>query len=73
MPRDDPDNSEERQLHGEDGGRDDALVAIQEAMRQMAARVDALAASGARGRARPPTPPRGRMPAYSADDAFRLN
>jgi hypothetical protein len=71
-PRDEPDTSEERQLHDEDGGRDDALVDIQDVMRQMAARVDALADSGARarGRARPrPTPPRGRMPAYSADDA----
>ena len=66
MPRDEPDTTEEHQLHGEDGGsRDDALAAIQDAMRQLAARVDNLAANGgACGGPRTPTPPRGRMPAY---------
>ena len=64
MPRDEQDHSEERQLHGsDDDDRDDTLVAIQEAMRQISARVEALASarpagSGARGRARPLTPPR---------------
>ena len=74
MPRDEPDTTEptiwEHPLHCEDvGSRDDALVVIQDVLRQMAARVDALATKdGARGgRVRPPTPPRGRMPAY--DDA----
>ena len=51
MPRDEQDTTEEHPLHGEDGGsRDDALAAIQDALRQMAARVDDLAAKGgARG------------------------
>jgi hypothetical protein len=75
MPRDERDHFEERQLHGsDDDDRDDTLVAIQEAMRQISARVDALASgrpvgSGARGRARRRTPPRGRMPANSVDNA----
>ena len=65
------DDSEEQSIHGEDGGsRDDALAAIQDALRQMAARVENLAAKGGArgGQVRPPTPPHGRMPAYSADD-----
>ena len=67
MPRDEQDNTEEHPLHVADGGsRDDALTAIQDALRQMAARVDNLAAKGGPrgGQVRPPTLPRGRMPAY---------
>ena len=75
MPRDEQDDTEEPLLHGEDGGsRDDALAAIQDAMRQLAARVTTLSAKGgARGGLRPPTPPRGRMPAYDdgSSDARR--
>ena len=69
MPRDEQDDTEEPSLRGEDGGsRDDALAAIQDALRQMAARMETLAAKGgARGGLCPPTPPRGRMLAY--DDA----
>ena len=55
MPREEHDQSKEHQLHGsDDGDRDDALVAIREAMRQISARVEALASerpagSGAQG------------------------
>ena len=69
MPREEQDQAEEQPLHGsDDGDRNDALVAIQDAMRQISARVEALTAaqpagSAARGRARPITPPLGRMPA----------
>ena len=36
MPYDEQDDAEEPLLHGEDGGsRDDALAAIQDAMRQL--------------------------------------
>ena len=43
MPRDEQDNTEERPLHGEDGGsRDDALAAIQERERTLPKIVDAI-------------------------------
>ena len=60
MPRDGQDDTEEQSLHGEDGGgREEDLAAIQDAMRQLAARVSTLS----RGGLRPPTPPRRRVPA----------
>ena len=58
MPREEQDQAEEQPLHGShDGDSDDTLVAIQDAMRQISARVEALAAErpaggAARGRAR---------------------
>jgi hypothetical protein len=40
MPRDEQDDTEEQSLHGGDGGgREDDLAAIQDALRQLAARV----------------------------------
>ena len=52
MPREELDQSEEQQLHGsDDGDRDDALVAIQDAMRQISARVEALAVARPAGSA----------------------
>ena len=60
MPRDGQDDTEEQSLHGEDGGsREEDLAAIQDALRQLAARVSTLS----RGGLRPPTPPRRRVPA----------
>ena len=45
MTRDEQDGTEESLLHGADGGsRDDDLAAIQDAMRQLAARVTTLSA-----------------------------
>ena len=65
MPREEQDQAEEQPIHSsDDGDRDDALVAIQDAMRQISARVEALATArlaggAARGRARPITQPLG--------------
>ena len=62
MPREEQDQAEEQPLHGsDDGDRDDALVAIQDAMRQISARVEAH--SSATGRKRGT---RARSPDYPA-------
>jgi hypothetical protein len=64
MSRDGQDDIEEQSLHGEDGGgREEDLAAIQDTLRQLAARVSTLS----RGGPRPPTPPR-RRGATASDD-----
>jgi hypothetical protein len=63
MTLEEQEQAEEQPLHGhDDDDRDDALVHIQDAIRQISVRVESLAAprraaaGAARGRARPATP-----------------